>query len=409
MGVGEDADWIAGFARRGQRPAELERLVRGIDAQIIDQVPEYAADEELRQDLHASTRAHWRNFLAVVTRDVFEVQVPPEVFDLARTLARRGLDLAVLLKTYRVGQQALWTHITRLLENEVADPELRSAALVRFWGRASRWLDTSMELLVGTYSAEREQWQRGALARRVETVHAVLRGEPFDCDEASALLRHPLRQHHTAIVLWAEENTDVVGALEGSAAALAGALGAGVPLSIGSGARGLWCWVATPGLADLGRLDEALLRPGVRAAIGATACGLDGFRRSHREALAAQAVAITSSRQPALTRYGDVELACLAAGLGDVDALRTMIQRELGALAAADPATVRLRETVRLFLANAGNADATGQDLSLHRNTVRYRIHQAEQLIGHPVDQRRMYLELALHCVEVYGADALIP
>ncbi|WIX84113.1 helix-turn-helix domain-containing protein [Amycolatopsis carbonis] len=57
--------------------------------------------------------------------------------------------------------------------------------------------------------------------------------------------------------------------------------------------------------------------------------------------------------------------------------------------------------------ANAGNADATGRELRLHRNTVRHRIHQAEVLLGHPIDQRRMYVELALHCLEVYGSDFL--
>ncbi|MEV0074438.1 MULTISPECIES: helix-turn-helix domain-containing protein [unclassified Amycolatopsis] len=59
------------------------------------------------------------------------------------------------------------------------------------------------------------------------------------------------------------------------------------------------------------------------------------------------------------------------------------------------------------FFANAGNAAATGRELRLRRNTVRYRIHQAELLLGHPIDQRWMYVELALRCLEVYGSDFL--
>ena len=65
--------------------------------------------------------------------------------------------------------------------------------------------------------------------------------------------------------------------------------------------------------------------------------------------------------------------------------------------------TARLRDTLRLYLEHAGDARAVGDILNLHPNTVRYRVRQAEQLLGHSVDHRRVYLELALHVVSAFG------
>jgi DNA-binding PucR family transcriptional regulator len=83
--------------------------------------------------------------------------------------------------------------------------------------------------------------------------------------------------------------------------------------------------------------------------------------------------------------------------------MSTWGRRELGALAATDDSTARLRDTLRLYLEHAGDARAVGEILNLHPNTVRYRIRQAEQLLGHSVDHHRVYLELALHIVSAFG------
>lgn len=403
----EAAAWIAGYAEQASAPAELARLAAMTDHEIVAEVPEYAEGGDLDRDLHTSTAAHWRAFLAAVTREDFRVRPPDEAFDLARTIARRGLGLTVLLKTYRVAQRAVWSYVTETVQEGITDGDLRSAVLVRFWDRVSRWIDGSVEELVAAYAEERELWRRGALAQRADAVHAILHGDDVDLDAMGELLGHPLRQHHTAFVLWAADGSDVVRALEGSMSALGAALGCTHPLNIASGARGAWCWAATPTTPAPEALASVTLRPGIRAAVGSPAPGLAGFRSSHREALAAQSVALAGEGDAPVTWYADVELACLAGGIGGMAALRVLVARELGGLAAPDEATARLRRTVHRYLATGGSADLAGKELSLHRNTVRYRIQQAEQLLGHSVHERRVYLELALHCLEVYGAKAL--
>lgn len=403
----EATNWIAEYAERALRPAELRRLVRMTDDEIVAHVPDYQADEELRRDLHASTGAHWRGFLAAVTRDPFEVHPPPEALDLVRTIVRRELDVTVLLKTYRVAQRAVWQHVAGKVVDEIADGDVRSGVLVRFWDRVGRWIDGSVEVLVGTHTEEREQRWRGALARRAETVRLILRGEETDVDAATASLGYPLRRNHTAFVLWLRDGVaqpDGLRVLSSAAMAIAGALDSPHPLTVVSGARGLWGWAATPTPADpVGDVD---LPAGVRAAVGISAAGLPGFGRSHREAIAAQSVAIVGALDADVTRYADVELPCLAAGLVGTDGMRALIERELGALAAPDDTTARLRRTVRLYLANGASADLAGKALLVHRNTVRYRVRQAERLIGHSVHERRAHLELALACLAAFGDPA---
>ncbi|MBB3037090.1 PucR family transcriptional regulator [Hoyosella altamirensis] len=400
-------EWLERFARAGEDRETLDRLVGIVDAQILEAIPELSTDATLVAELHGSTRAHWRGFLSMVARENFEVQLAPEAFDLARTIARRGFDLPVLLTIYRVGQRSVWTYITEVLTTQVPESDLRSEVLLRFWTRLSEWLDTAIESMILAFNTEREQWQRGSMARRVETVQAILAKRPLDLDASSVALSYPLNQLHAAFILWVADDApdaDVQRLLETAATTIGTAIGGRRPLSIGSGARTLWCWVATRKPAH-GLSPQAVAGLGehVHVAVGTSSPGVDGFRQSHREARAAHTVATRRSPQPPVTYYVDTELACLAAGLMGEDGMKVLVSRELGGLAASDNTTNRLRDTVRLYLAQSSNADSTAALLNVHPNTVRYRIRQAEELLGHPVDERRVYVELALNVVDAFG------
>lgn len=404
--------WMADYVDELHRPDEIERLVTLVDDAVIAAVPEVATDEELRSRLHASTRAHLRGFLSTVGLDSFEMSPPGDVLAWPRTIARRGLDLAALLKSYLVGQRFVWRYVTTTLGEQIRDPELRAAVLVQFWDLTTNWVHTSLEAVVLAYIDEREQWQRGAVARRAETVHAILRGETVDTDQAAIVLGHSLHLHQTAFAIWTDDpnmEANPIRALEAVARELAAALDGSSPLILPSATHGLWVWIATPQQPDLEALtDISGLGTTIRATVGSTAAGTIGFRRSHREAVAAQRVAMNAHRTRPLTSYADVELVCLTTGDGTVEAMRTLVERELGSLAEPGDTAARLRETVRLFLGNGSDIHAVARALNVHQNTVRYRVQQAERLLGHPIDERRVYLELALRSVEVYG-DQLLP
>ncbi|MUL44596.1 CdaR family transcriptional regulator [Mycobacterium sp. CBMA293] len=396
--------WLAQYVLSSESRETLDRLVKVVDDEIVEALPEFT-DPTLRRELDASTRSHWKGFLSVATRDAVEVRPAPEAYDLARTLARRGFELPVLLAVYRIGQRSAWQYITETHIAVIPDPELRAAVLMKLWPRLSNWLDNAVETLIITFASERDQWQRGARARRTETVRALLANQAIDIDDATTALSYPLRLHHTAFTVRVDEDvadTDIQRLLDATPIAVSSALGGERPLTISSGARTVWCWSATSGASKpLPDNVIAALPEFVHVSVGTCHPGVDGFRRSHAEALAAQVVA--HRRGAPAVRYADVELACLAAGIAGEEGMTTLVRRELGALGAADESTARLRDTLRLYLAHASDARAVGEILNLHPNTVRYRVRQAEQLLGHSVDHRRVYVELALHVVSAFG------
>ncbi|MFD6157528.1 PucR family transcriptional regulator [Nocardia sp. NPDC060256] len=407
----EALDWLVQFGEQARNDEQTQQLVDLVDGRINEVNAQLPGDAELDEMLHAATRAHWRSFLAMVSREVFEVHPPAEVLALSRTVARRGFGIDVVMRTYRVGQAMLWQFITDFLNKAIEDDQLRSAVLLLFWDRVLEWTDTCVEASVAVYTDEREQWQRGALARRFGLAGSLLRGDSIDIDHAETQLGHSLRRHQTAIVLWADESVttaDPVRTLEKFGNDIATLLDAPRPLMLSSGVRGMWAWIATTGVPDPSTLPT-VGQPGLHAAIGSSAPDIAGFRQSHREALAAQRVALATDYVPMVIRYADVELVCLTTGDGSVEAMRVMATRELGALTSADETTARLRETLLAYLASGRNAPATAQQLNVHPNTVRYRINQSEELLGHSIEERATYIELALRCAQAYGDRILTP
>jgi DNA-binding PucR family transcriptional regulator len=72
------------------------------------------------------------------------------------------------------------------------------------------------------------------------------------------------------------------------------------------------------------------------------------------------------------------------------------VQRELGRLASRDETTRRLAATVRTYLDENGSRGRTAKRLSIHENTVAYRLRQAEELLGRSVEKRTLELRVAL-------------
>ncbi len=412
-------DWLAEYVYETMRTQALEQVVSRLDSAIIAHIPELA-EPDIRRDLAASTRAHARVVLANLTSDTIEFALPEEAHAFARTLARRGYDLRLLLRTYRVGQEAVLDYMTEAIEVRQPPPELERAVLLRLFERSTRWVSISVETLTDTYMEERERVMRAALNRRTEIVRALLAGDELDIDQASVRLGYRITKQHLAFVLWTDEITgepdgESSGLLDRVATRLGTALGSSQVLTVASGASGMWAWA---GLDDdahaaelavpqaIERIALGQVEPPVRVAFGVPAPAAAGFRQSHHEAVAARHVAERGSTDRArVTAYREVEIAYLA-GADDM-AMRALIGRELRALAGRDANSTRLRETLHAYLKSYRSPEATAKLLGVHKNTVRYRIQRIEELLGHPIQVRSLPLEIALACVAAYGADAL--
>ncbi|MCP2320266.1 DNA-binding transcriptional regulator, PucR family [Nocardia amikacinitolerans] len=408
-------DWLADYVYETMRTETLEQVVDRLDSAIVARVPELA-DRDMSRDLAASTRAHARTMLSGLTSDTFELAIPEEAHAFARTIARRGFDLRLLLRTYHVGMEAVLDYMTDAVEQRDVPQEIERAVMLRLFDRSTKWVSMSVELLTETYMEERERVLRAALNRRTETVHALLSGEEMDGDQASIRLGYRLAQQHLAFVLWTDASEpggdgESTGLLDRAAARVAGELGSAKLLTVPSGASGMWAWIGledaahAADLAAPGRLARLLagrVDAPVRVAFGVPAARAGGFRASHREAVAARHVAeLAPGDGSRVTVYRDVEIAYLAGT--DEAAMRGLIRRELRELAGSDANAVRLRRTLHAYLASHRSPEATAKLLGVHKNTVRYRIQRIEELLGHPIEQRSLPLEVALACVDAYG------
>ncbi len=381
--------WVLRFAGEYADPADLTALVGDINDVIVAELPIFT-DSDLRRDLAESSEAQVRGFITATLGDVDQVDVPDAAHDLARSLARRGLELRWLMRIYRVGLQAALRALTEFVAESGDEPE--PDMLREVFERATTWMVVSMERLTDTYTLERERGLREAFAQRAETVADILGGGTVDLDMASARLGYRLRGKHIGYVLWLEDAAVESAVLERAA----GQAAADAPvLTVPSGARGLWAWAATDTLAPV---DSR-----VRIAVGAAAAGLDGFRRTHREAVAAREFADTLGRYTAVA-YRDIEIAHLLGA--DREGLRALVARELHGIAGRDPNSARLRETLRAYLATQRSLEGAARMLGVHKNTVRYRIQRTAELVD--IENRRLPVELALECVARYG-DVILP
>lgn len=403
--------WLEEYVA-GIDEAALTGVSQGMFDDVIAEIPELAGSTDAQADLIVGIRETVRSFLSGLPRDPWPVpEVPAAGIEYTRVFVRLGFPISVLLKLYRLGSASLWRRMMAVAEAEIADAAVRREVLGLMWDRLVPWVEVYVERQTDLYDEERDRWLRGALARRVETVGAILSGEERDADRAGRVLAFELQRHHTALIAWVDPDAPAGGAeVEAVIAEVAAALGGHRALTVASGSRAVWAWVGTadaPETRGLALPEAEGPRAAVRVAVGQPGFGIAGFRDSHREAREAQRVATIAPRPERLVRYEDVEIVALLST--DETVMRRLVHRELGALAATDAVTTRLRRTTYAFLACGLSARAAAEELGTHKNTVLYRLRRVEDLLGHAVSERRLQLQLALMLVDVLGERALGP
>lgn len=380
-------------------------FVRKIDDRVMDQIPTLAADPMLVEVLHGSTRSQWLSFATNLTSD-HRFALPGPAADLSRSLARRGMDLGVVLKVYRAAQHSVFAFFTEVTDalDESAPP--RDEVLKYMWSRAEQWMDDSVEALIETFYEERRQLHEGALLRRTRLVEDIFRGSAKNVDQASSELSHPLAQWQSAFIAWtaSPDREDTTDRVLDIANRVAGELNAPRPLTVMAGSRDLWFWVATPThpeISAITRLNSTLDEWQIRLSAGSPSPGVQGFRTGHAEAKAAQRISLGAVIPRPVTAFADVELLCLTADSPEMT--QRMVLREIGGLCGAGKNLAQLRHTVLSYFSNSLNVEATADHLYVHKNTVRYRLASAEKILGHPLTDRSTKVELALRYVALFG------
>ena len=404
------ADVAAAVARRS---AAVSGDVYGV---ILREVPQLRDDTPVLALLASSVGSNVDTCLQIMQHriDLAAVRAPAAATEYARRLAQRGTPLTALLRAYRLGHARFSDWVLRELAQQAGDAYLISAAALGMSGIVAGYIDQVSEEMVAAYTRERENWLLNRSATRAARIRHLLSGEPVDVGAAEAALGYRLCQYHVGLVCWAGDaagNADEITRLEhavGRIAAQAGCHSDPVFLPRDESTGWAWLPLGSRDTFDPAAAVLAVLEAGIHVAFGDAAKGPAGFRLTHQQALAAQAVALAAGTPaPEAVTFGQV--APVAMMLGSADLLRAWVLSTLAGLAADDEHHARLRGTLLVFLQNAGSYKTTAEQLMLHKNTVQYRIRRAEESLGRPVGENRYDVELALRASHWLGSLVLRP
>jgi DNA-binding PucR family transcriptional regulator len=225
-----------------------------------------------------------------------------------------------------------------------------------------------------------------------------------------------LRWHHLAVVMWYPDEGatgEELARLQRVLRELGQATEVGSsPLFAAADQTTGWGWLpfrsAPPNAVDEVRQFACERADCPSVAIGTVTSGVDGFRRSHREALAARSVAVAGgAHESTVFAASDPGLAAAALLGGDIGAARVWVADVLCELSLDTENDARLRETLRVFLRCGSSYKQAAEELDLHFNTVKYRIGRAIARRGKSIDEDRLDVELALLACQWYGAAVL--
>ncbi|MFF9157488.1 PucR family transcriptional regulator [Streptomyces sp. NPDC014846] len=372
-----------------------EQLIGGLVRDIRAQISVLDHDAAARSLLEASIT---ENIVAAINFigqeiDADLLEAPTSALAYARVLAQRDVPLSALIRAYRIGHQRFLDLAFASLDDLRADEPV--PVVVELVRRSAQYIDQICEQVGRTYERERDRWVASQGAVRQQWVGELLGGGPVDRAAAERALRYPLDALHVACTLWPAgrmTSFDLVTAVEEVRAHAVSVLKARAALVVPTDEHEARMWLALPASAGV-RLEEFASPDGspLHAAIGQPGVGLTGFRTSARQAAQVREICAlrlggaqhedAGVRPPLWVRHAEVASVALMAA--DPAAVRDFVTAVLGDLATASARGALLRDTLRSFLSHHRSHAATAQAMSLHRNSIQYRVHQATALLPH--------------------------
>jgi DNA-binding PucR family transcriptional regulator len=382
-----------------------EELVAQLDQAIMDAFPAaLREDVTMAAEAAASTRAnimHWATCVVADPAARVPANLGPEVLAIARDAVRRGAD-QMIVSTYHSGQNVAWRYCMQLIFSMSSDTEVLREALDLAAQSIFQFVDDTVAALRRRIEQERAELTRGTHAERLEVVNLILEGAPITSERASVRLGYDLDRRHNGAIVWSDPGSVDHAELDRAAEALAKAAGAERPLTVVASGSSLWVWFVIADGADAELPSDTIEElPRVRAALGSPGRGIEGFRRTHLDALATQRLMNNLAGDLRLARFADVQLVVLAAS--DPQRAAEFVAGTLGELATADP---ELRNTLRTYIREQFSASRTARALFAHRNTILGRLQRAEELLPAPLENHGVEVGVALELVHWLGPQA---
>jgi DNA-binding PucR family transcriptional regulator len=408
---------VASAARLNARLAEITMGMRGV---LSSEITELDGEPRLVELLGASIESNVEVILHILQHNISaeNVEQPSAAVEYARRLAQRGVPVTALVRAYRLGQDFLLKVIFDEIGRQADDPSIGFYATQHVVTATFRYVDWISQQLVEVYEQERARWLHNQYALRIDRIQALLDGKT-DVAATEAALGYAMRQHHLGVIVWLPEEPIEEGQLP-RLEQLVTALGRELsctrrPLFCARDRSSGWGWLplgsAVPSVKVVGEAAAQLadVSPDCRLALGAPSPGVGGFRDTHRQALAAQRVAaVAGDDAESVISYGQPGVRAAALLCADLEQTRSLVRDTLGRLAIDDPQRARLRETLLTFLSTANNYTATAELLTMHKNTVKYRVARAEEERGAPIGEDRLAVELALTACQWLRREVLL-
>lgn len=337
---------------------------------------------------------HWASANLHRPGEPVEAYVSADMVDTARELARRG-GAELLINVARSTQNAAWDLWMKMAFRLTQDPVLLEEFLEVSSRSISDFINKNMLVVTQVITEEKNAQAYDDPLDRRSWVSRLLDGRDVSAEQFSRRLGYSLSQRHYASLVWSESPEAEIQPLEDMARALAGLTATLAPLIVFAGPATLWVWFSATKPLDVNLLQGIAQQfPQLRAAIGAAGAGINGFRRSHLEAVTTQRLMGRLPGAPAVATIDQVRMVSLMTH--DARAARQFVLSTLGRLA-SEP--VALQRTLHAFLANGCNTTRTAEALSSHRNTLLRRLERAQELLPIPFADHRIQIAAALELV----------
>ncbi|UCZ59442.1 PucR family transcriptional regulator [Mycolicibacterium phocaicum] len=402
----------------GALDGKLDHITQSIQKILLTEIAELSEDAQL-MDLQAHTVAANVEtvFASIRHRIPIEDVVPPtESLEHARRMAQRGVPANAMVRAYRLGHQEVLNFVLDEIAASDMDPRWGLDVFKYFQTVSFGYIDWISQQVLNTYQQEYDRWVENRNSMRAQGVGAILGADGGDVDVLTEEIRYPLRRIHVALALWYPDGNDgdELVRMERFANHLARSLGTHEPplfLSVDHLTAWVWLPLSTHGAANVTeRIREfaTVQQDSPWIAMGNPLPGIDGFRRSHEQAVDVRAVAVVSGFVDRRVMAASDPGLPVATLLGDdVGSVGAWVAEILGPLASDTENDERLRETLRVFLRTGSSFKAAADEMHLHSNSIKYRVNRAISRRGAPIADDRIEVEVALLLCHWFGQAVL--
>lgn len=312
----------------------------------------------------------------------------------ARAVAQAGIDLNLLLRSYRVIQAAVFDVLLTEIAATFDDPGQQLAVQQRVSRFQFDWNDSVVAAVIQAYQDAQYAF---FFHSRDRQLRAALRDLIAGTTEQTPPVDYPFDGHHLAAVAWGDRPDE-------TAEKIMLLLDAEARVTLAGASGTLLVWFAfserDEGPESKIARSRLSLEEGAFVAFGQPGSGIAGFRASHQQAWRAYRVGRWSEQQ--ITWYSEVALEALF--LQDLQAARDFVAQQLGALAHTQNRADVLLDTLRAYFDAGCNAVRTASLLAVHERTVSYRLRSVESRLNVNVVERREELVVALRLQKALDA-----